>query len=300
MAFQLFIILFFLINVSILVMMVLRPLARRRRTEPEREELPLDDFQGDHIIEVINLEKAFDTPVLKRISFDIKKGETVGILGASGSGKSVTLKIIAGFLKPDHGWIMFKGRDIAKMTESQLLEVRKRLSYVFQHGAVFDFLTVAENIGYPMWEMGITDEEIIRERVSYLLKAVELEGMGSYEYDELSSGSKKQVAIARAIANDPEVILYDEPTTGVDPIIGKSLSRLIRKLNRQEKLTSIVVTHDMKCMRIVADRIILLKDGIIHFAGDLEQLAQSRDPYVRAFVEGRRYQDPEGQDKLAS
>ncbi len=300
MVFQVFIILLFLTNLAILVTMLLRHLARRRRKEPEREELPLDDFKGDQIIEVINLKKAFEEPVLKGISFDIKKGETVGILGASGSGKSVTLKIIAGFLKPDHGWVMFKGRDIVKMSERRLLEVRKRLSYVFQHGAVFDFLTVSENIEYPMREMGITDEEVIRKRVKYLLNAVELEGMGHQEYDELSSGSKKQVAIGRAIANNPEVILYDEPTTGVDPIIGKSLSRLIRKLNRQEQLTSIVVTHDMKCMRIVADRIILLKNGVIHFTGDLEQLAQSRDPYVRAFVEGRRYREPEGHDRLGT
>lgn len=292
MAFQVFILLLFLTNLSILFAMLIRHLIRRKQAEPEREELPLDDYKGDTLIEVINLEKAFEKPVLRRVSLDIRRGETVGVLGASGSGKSVMLKLIAGFLRPDHGWILFKGRDVAKMNESQLLQVRKRVSYVFQSGAVFDFLSVAENIAYPLREMGVTDEEVIRERVEYLLDAVELEGMGDYEFDELSSGSKKQVAIARAIANDPEVILYDEPTTGVDPIIGKSLSRLIRKLNRQEKLTSIVVTHDMKCMEIVADRIILLKNGIIHFAGDLKELSQSKDAYVRAFVEGRRYQEP--------
>ena len=175
------------------------------------------------------------------------------------------------------------------MTESELLEVRKRVSSVFQHGAVFDSLDVGENIAYPLREQGVTDEEVIRERVDYLLDAVELEGMGNSLNDELSAGGKKQVAIARAIANNPEVILYDEPTTGVAPIIGKSVSRLIRKLNRQEKLTSIVVTHDLKCMDIVADRVILLKDGKIRFEGDLPSLRSSEDPYVRAFIAGKRY-----------
>ncbi len=292
MLFQVFILSLFAVYGLLLVLLVARPIFKRKQSEPTREELPLDSFEGDHLIEVINLEKAFDHPVLKRVSLNINEGETVGVLGASGSGKTVLLKIIAGFLKPDHGWVLFKGRDVAAMSESDLLEVRKRVSYVFQSGAVFDFLDVGENIAYPLREQGVTDEAVIRQRVDYLLDAVELEGMGHYEFDELSSGGKKQVAIARAIANDPEVILYDEPTTGVDPIIGKSLSRLIRKLNRQERLTSIVVTHDLKCMEIVADRVILLKDGDIHFEGDLKALHASDDVYVKAFIGGKRYRDP--------
>ena len=290
MFFKIFIALLFTVYLAILVFLVARGFFRPSRQQPVRRKIPMDDYPGEDVIEVLNLEKSFDHPVLSSISLKVKKGETVGVLGQSGTGKSVLLKLIAGFLKPDHGWIFFKGRDVASMTESELLEVRKRVSYVFQHGAVFDFLDVGENIAYPLREQGVTDEEVIRKRVEYLLDAVELEGMGNSLNDELSAGGKKQVSIARAIANDPEVILYDEPTTGVDPIIGKSVSRLIRKLNRQEKLTSIVVSHDLKCMEIVADRVILLKDGKIRFEGDFPALKSSEDPYVQAFIAGKRYQ----------
>ena len=291
MFFKIFIALLLAVYLTILVVLVARGLFRPSRQKRVRRKLSMDDYEGEDVIEVLNLGKSFDHPVLSSVTLKIKKGETVGILGQSGTGKSVLLKLIAGFLKPDHGRIFFKGRDIGTMTESELLEVRKRVSYVFQHGAVFDFLDVGENIAYPLREQGITDEEVILRRVEYLLDAVELEGMENSMNDELSSGGKKQVAIARAIANDPEVILYDEPTTGVDPIIRKSVSRLIRKLNRQEKLTSIVVTHDLKCLEIVADRVILLKDGEIRFQGDLPSLKSSEDPYVQAFIAGKRYEE---------
>jgi len=186
------------------------------------------------------------------------------------------------------------------MNERELLELRKRVSYVFQGGAVFDFLNVGENIAYPLRERGMKDEKKIKERVDYLLAAVGMGSMGDVQKPELSIGAKKQVAIARAIANDPEVILYDEPTTGVDPIVKKSVNRLIRKLNEQEHLTSIVVTHDLKCIEMVADRIILLKDGGIHFEGDQEAFHSSPDPYIQAFIAGKRFdeerrQNPEGQ-----
>ena len=291
MFFKIFIALLLAVYLTILVVLVARGLFRPSRQKRVRRKLPMDDYEGEDVIEVLNLGKSFDHPVLSSVTLKIKKGETVGILGQSGTGKSVLLKLIAGFLKPDHGRIFFKGRDIGTMTESELLEVRKRVSYVFQHGAVFDFLDVGENIAYPLREQGITDEEVILRRVEYLLDAVELEGMENSMNDELSAGGKKQVAIARAIANDPQVILYDEPTTGVDPIIRKSVSRLIRKLNRQEKLTSIVVTHDLKCLEIVADRVILLKDGEIRFQGDLPSLKRSEDPFVQAFIAGKRYEE---------
>ncbi len=290
MFFNVFIVLLLLLYVAIMAGLVARPFLGRKRRQPIRQRIPLDEFQGRDIIEVVNLAKSFDHPVLTSISLTINRGETVGVLGQSGTGKSVLLKLIAGFLKPDRGRVLFKGQDVGTMSETDLLEVRKRMSYVFQHGAVFDFLDVGENIAYPLREQGVTDEQAIHSRVEYLLDAVELEGMGSSRFDELSTGGKKQVAIARAIANNPEVILYDEPTTGVDPIIGKSVSRLIRKLNRQEKLTSVVVTHDLKCMEIVADRIILLKDGEIRFEGDVTALKDSADSYVQAFIAGKRYE----------
>jgi phospholipid/cholesterol/gamma-HCH transport system ATP-binding protein len=243
-------------------------------------------------LEVINVWKAFDAPVLRGITLAVPYGETLGVLGKSGTGKSVLLKLIAGFLRPDSGLILFEGRDITDLPEARLLEHRKRVSYVFQGGAFFDFLDVRGNIAYPLRERGITDETAIRERVDYLLDAVELEGMGNLRYDSLSEGAKKQVAIARAMAINPQVILYDEPTTGVDPIIGKSLSRLIRKLSARERLTSIVVTHDLKCLEIVADQIVLLKDGLIHFRGTAADFAASADPFVEAFRTGKRFVEP--------
>lgn len=247
---------------------------------PQESSLPL--------IELNDVYKSFGSQkVLNRVSLKIQRAETLGILGMSGGGKSVMLQLIVGLLWPDQGEIRFKGRSLEEMSESDLLDVRRRVSYVFQSGAVFDFLSVGENIAYPLREGDMAGEEQIDRRVEELLDAVELEGMGDQEYDELSLGSKKQVAIARAIATNPEAILYDEPTAGVDPMIGKTLSRLIRKLNRQNNLTSVVVTHDLQCLATVSDRIILLKDGRIHFEGDLEALYSSSDPFVQAFITGR-------------
>ena len=254
-----------------------------------------DIHLNEVVLELQDVSKSFEYPVIKGIDLRISRGETLSILGKSGSGKSVTLQLIAGLLRPDQGRILFNGIDITDMDETELLKMRKHVSYVFQGGAVFDFLSVAENIAYPLREMGVTDEKKIQERVDYLLRAVEMEHMGDLQKVDLSTGSKKQVAIARAIANNPDIILYDEPTTGVDPIIGKSLSRLIRKLNRQENLTSIVVTHDLKCTEIVADRVILLKNGVIHFEGDQQEFQASSDPYVQAFIAGKYFEEEEHQ-----
>ena len=267
---------------------------RRRSAQPDpasgtsNQSLPPRQDSSLPLIELNGVDKSFGSQkVLRRLSLKINRAETLGILGMSGGGKSVLLQLIVGLLWPDNGEIRFKGRSLAEMSESDLLEVRKRVSYVFQSGAVFDFLSVGENIAFPLREQGMASEKEINKRVEKLLDAVELDGMGEQEYDELSLGSKKQVAIARAIATNPEAILYDEPTAGVDPMIGKSLSRLIRKLNRQNNLTSVVVTHDLQCLATVSDRIILLKDGRIHFEGDLEALYSSSDPFVQAFITGR-------------
>jgi phospholipid/cholesterol/gamma-HCH transport system ATP-binding protein len=242
---------------------------------------------SENLIELQNVEKTFEQPVLKGIDLVVRNGETLGILGQSGSGKTVTLKLIAGLLRPDSGHILFKGEDIISMDEMKLLQFRKHVSYIFQRGGIFDFVNVRENVAYPLREMGITDEQKISKRVDYLLDAVEMSGLQNLQQNELSTGSKKQAAIARAVANNPEVILYDEPTTGLDPIVSKSLSHLIRKLNKQEKLTSVVVTHDLKCIEMVADRIILLRKGLIHFEGDQGQFNRSSDPFVQAFRSGK-------------
>lgn len=277
--FLIFLGLLFSTYIVILLSMVLRRTWQKVQPavgEVEDDRPGCEGQESGSLIEVVNIKKAFDHPVLKGVSISIPCGQTLGVLGKSGTGKSVLLKLIAGFLKPDSGLVLFEGRDITSLSEDQLLELRKKVSYVFQGGAFFDFLDVRGNIAYPLIERGITDERVIRERVEYLLDAVELEGMGHLRYDSLSEGAKKQVAIARAIAINPAVILYDEPTTGVDPIIGKSLSRLIRKLGRQESLTSIVVTHDLKCLEIVSDRLVLLKDGLIRFQGTVDEFEACR------------------------
>ena len=286
-----FLVLFFLGYLTLVTLIFTRHLFSRAQSAPIPEKVSEGHDPSELLLELEGVEKSFDDPVLKSISFKMHSGESLGVLGKSGSGKSVALKLIAGLLKPDSGRIVFKGKDITHMNERDLLNFRKRVSYVFQGGAVFDFLNVRENIAYPLRERGMRDEEEIAERVDYLLEAVELENMGNLQKSELSIGAKKQVAIARAIANDPEIILYDEPTSSVDPIIKKSLNRLIRKLNKQEQLTSIVVTHDLKCIEMVADRIILLKEGVIHFQGDQEAFHSSPDPYVQAFIAGRRFEE---------
>ena len=294
MLFKIVLLVIFTLYIVLVTTLVSRPFLRRRQRKPARSvHSQFDAFPGDALLELVDVHKSFDSnPVLEGISLKICVGETLGILGQSGSGKTVLLKLAVGLLRPERGQILFKGKDITQMEESGLLEVRKRLSYVFQGSAFFDFLTAKENIAYPLREKGIDDEETIRQRVEYLLDAVEMTGMGDLDYTELSLGSKKQVAIARAIANNPEAILYDEPTTGVDPILGKSISRLIRKLNQQEHLTSVVVTHDLKCIEMVSDRIILLKDGHVHFEGGRQQFQSSQDSYVKAFIAGRRFEEP--------
>jgi len=287
----------FIIYLLLVVVVVLRHLKPARWSVP-RVGLPPDRKPAEEnevLIDVVDVDKAFDHPVLVGLNLKIYKGETLGVLGRSGTGKSVLLKLLVGLLRPERGQIYFEGNDITQMSEAELLEVRKCVSYVFQGGAMFDFLDVGENIAYPLREQGWTDEAKIRERVEYLLDAVELEGWADAKFTELSVGAKKQVAIARAIANNPEAILYDEPTTGVDPIIGKSLSRLIRKLNQREHLTSIVVTHDLRCVEIVADRIIMLKDGVIRFQGTKEEFHASDDPFIQAFIAGKRYEEEDAE-----
>jgi phospholipid/cholesterol/gamma-HCH transport system ATP-binding protein len=291
--FKFFLLLLFACYSLLLISMLTRRFLRRRASEATRPKRRIPGKQSSGaMIQAVHLKKSFDHPVLQDVSLSVSRGETVGILGKSGTGKSVLLKLIAGFLRPDEGSILFNGEDVTKMGEQDLLDFRKKVSYVFQGGAFFDFLNVRENVAYPLRERETLNEVQISTRVEYLLDAVELEGMGELLYDELSTGAKKQVAIARSIAINPAVILYDEPTTGVDPIIGKSLSRLIRKLGRQEDLTSIVVTHDLKCLEIVSDRIVLLKDGFIRFQGTVEEFHSSQDPFVEAFRSGKRFEEP--------
>jgi phospholipid/cholesterol/gamma-HCH transport system ATP-binding protein len=241
-------------------------------------------------IEFRHVYKAFgDLTVLEDVTFDVRRGEMVAILGRSGVGKSVTLKHILGFLKPDSGEVFVGGREVSTMSEDELMEVRRRVTMVFQSGALFDSLTVAENVAYPLRERAlrglVVSEGEIQQRVDKLLAQLELEGMRELMPSDLSTGMKRAVAIARALAAEPECILYDEPTTMVDPLMAQTIGDLILKVKQQTGLTSVVVTHDMKLARKLADRVVFLVDGRVAFFGTIAQMDLSSAPMVQDFIQ---------------
>src|SRR5262245_50967760 len=239
-----------------------------------------------HFIEFVDVHKSFDTmTVLDGVSFHVERGETFAILGPSGVGKTVTLTHVVGLLKPDSGRIIVDGVDITDMDERQLAAVRKKVQLVFQSGALFDSLTVRDNVAFPLNDIGLSEEEIDR-RVDEKLKLVEIEDLAELMPSELSTGMKRAVAIARALAAEPQAILYDEPTTMVDPLMSQTINKLIRKMQRQLGMTQMVVTHDIaNCAEKVADHVALLNEGRFVFIGTMDELYASSHPVVREFVE---------------
>ncbi len=223
--------------------------------------------------------------VLDDVSFFVLPGETLCILGRSGVGKSVSLQQIMGFLKPDSGQILVAGENICGYTEDQMQAVRKKVTMVFQNGALFDSLTVGENIAFPLRERGELVEDQILQIVNGLLEMVGVAGMAELLPSDLSTGMKRSVAIARALSSQPQAILYDEPTTMVDPLMGRLLGDLIQKLKRQLRLTSIVVTHDMRFAEKLADRVLFLHEAKAHFFGTMDEMRKSNDPIIRQFLE---------------
>jgi phospholipid/cholesterol/gamma-HCH transport system ATP-binding protein len=241
-------------------------------------------------IEFLDVHKAFDEQaVLEGVSFEVRRGEMVVVLGRSGVGKSVTLKIIMGFLQPDAGRVLVEGRDVTRMSEEELAAVRSRVTMVFQSGALFDSLTVGENVAYPLRERVVRGhpmtEELIQTLITELLGKVELADYCDVMPSSLSTGLKRSVAIARALAAEPEAILYDEPTTMVDPLMAQTIGDLILKLKHETGLTSIVVTHDMRLARKLADRIVFLVDGHVVFFGPPSELDSAAEPVVREFIQ---------------
>ncbi|MGA7885169.1 MAG: ATP-binding cassette domain-containing protein [Acidobacteriaceae bacterium] len=222
--------------------------------------------------------------VLRDISFDVMPGETVCILGRSGVGKSVSLQHIMGFLKPDAGRIYVDGEDITPFTEEQMQAVRRKVTMVFQNGALFDSLTVAENVAFPLRERGGLREDEILQITRGLLEMVGVPEMAEMLPSGLSTGMKRSVAIARALAAEPQAILYDEPTTMVDPLIARLLGNLIQKLQRQLHLTSIVVTHDVHFAERLADRVLFLHEGRAEFFGTMEEMKRSSDEVLQQFL----------------
>ena len=254
---------------------------------PDQLSAPSSD---NPYIQFLHVYKSFDEQaVLEDVSFDVRRGEMVAILGRSGVGKSVTLKHILGFLKPDSGRVFVAAQEVSAMSEEELVDVRRRVTMVFQSGALFDSLTVGENVAFPLRERALRglaiSEDEIQKRVDELLARVELEGMRDLMPPDLSTGMKRAVAIARALAADPECILYDEPTTMVDPLMAQTIGDLILKVKRQTGLTSVVVTHDMKLARKLADRVVFLVDGRVGFFGTTQEMDKSTEPMVREFIE---------------
>jgi phospholipid/cholesterol/gamma-HCH transport system ATP-binding protein len=237
-------------------------------------------------IEFKDVSKSFGTnTVLDHVNFNVMAGETVCILGRSGVGKSVALHNIMGFLKPDSGRVIVAYEDITDYREPDLERIRKKVTMVFQNGALFDSLSVGENVAFPLRERGDLDEQQIYQVVDGLLEMVGVRAMRDLLPSDLSTGMKRSVAIARALAAQPEAVLYDEPTTMVDPLMAQLLGDLIKKLKFQLKLTSVVVTHDMRLAKKLADRIVFLHEGRAVFQGTSVEMAQSQEPIVRQFLE---------------
>src|SRR5216683_6582806 len=225
--------------------------------------------------------------ILRGVDLEVRTGETLAIIGRSGGGKSVLLKHLVGLMEPDAGEILIEGQNIIGMNERQLGTIRKKVGILFQGGALFDSMTVEENVAFPLREAGERNPQIISENVNEMLEVVELEGHEKKMPVNLSGGMKKRVGLARAIIRRPSCVLYDEPTSGLDPIVSDSINRLIRRLQARFHVTSIVVTHDLKSAFHVADRIAYLHGGRIYFQGTPADLKCAADPLIQDFLFGR-------------
>jgi len=239
------------------------------------------------MIEVRELKKSFGSqPILDGVSFSIEQGESLVIVGRSGGGKSVLLKHIIGLLQPDAGAVVINGEDITHLNERNLIRVRRQFGMVFQGAALFDSLSVAENVAFALRrDKKFTEQEITR-KVAEALDMVELPGTEKKNPAELSGGMRKRVGLARAIVYQPQIVLYDEPTTGLDPIVSDSIDKLIMRVTECLKVTTIVVTHDMRSARRVGHRLVLLHNKKIYANGTPEDIFASTDPVVRQFIDG--------------
>lgn len=246
---------------------------------PEVKNKPGSYISFEHVY------KSFgDFVVLEDVSFCVNPGETLCILGRSGVGKSVSLQMLMGFLKPDSGVIRVAGENICGFREKELQDIRRKVTMVFQNGALFDSISVGENVAFPMRERGDMEEDQILQVVKGLLEMVGVAGMENLLPSDLSTGMKRSVAIARALAAQPEAVLYDEPTTMVDPLMAHLLGSLIERLKQQLHLTSIVVTHDMALAKKLADRVVFLSAGKAVFFGTMQEMEKSQDPIVQEFL----------------
>lgn len=236
-------------------------------------------------VSIRDLHKSFGRPVLAGATFDIREGETFVVLGQSGTGKSVLLKILVGLLAPDRGDVVVMGEPVWSSAAEDRVRIRRRFGMLFQSAALFDSMNVIENVGFSFYEGGMPEEDI-RRRVAEKLAMVRLSGIEEKYPSELSGGMRKRVGLARALASEPPILLYDEPTTGLDPVTSAAINRLIRGVQKRLSVTSIVVTHDMVSAAFIGDRLGLLRDGRMHFIGTPDEFARSTDPIVRQFARG--------------
>ena len=239
------------------------------------------------MIEVRNLQKSFGAQlVLDSIAFRIENGESVAIIGRSGSGKSVLLKHLIGLLQPDAGEVLIDGENIVPMNERQLLRVRRKFGMLFQSAALFDSMTVAENVAFGLRRHEDLTETEIGRRVAGALEMVDLPGTENKNPAELSGGMRKRVGLARAIIYEPQIVLYDEPTTGLDPIVSDSIDQLMVRVRDRMKVTTVAVTHDMRTARRIGQRVLMLHDKKIYASGTADEIFASQDPVVRQFIDG--------------
>ena len=246
----------------------------------------------ESLIKIRQLNVTFgERKILDDFNLDVYKGETLAVIGPSGAGKSTIIKLLTGLMSPSSGNINIMGRDVAACSDDDWDELRKKMGVVFQYSALFDFLTVGGNVAFGLRRHFNLPEEEIKSRVSELLGLVGMPDTEDLMPSELSGGMKKRVGLARALAMQPEVVFYDEPTSGLDPVMTMTISRLIRKTQEQIGVTSILVTHDMESAYVAADRIAMLYKGKIAAIGTVEKIQNSKNPIVRAFIEGREFKE---------
>jgi phospholipid/cholesterol/gamma-HCH transport system ATP-binding protein len=239
-------------------------------------------------ISIRNLHKAIGAQqILRGIDFHVRRGQTYMIIGRSGGGKSVLLKHIIGLMRPDKGSIQICGTEIVGLSERRMSGIRQQVGILFQGAALFDSLSVNENIAFPLREAGVKDEAVIREKIEEVLDLLGLAGHGEKLPVALSGGMRKRVGLARAIITQPRCVLYDEPTAGLDPVVSDSINRLIKRLQTRRGMTSVVVTHDMRSVDDAADYVGFLREGSMYWQGTVQELHACPDPVVRDFVEGR-------------
>jgi phospholipid/cholesterol/gamma-HCH transport system ATP-binding protein len=239
-------------------------------------------------IQLVNVHKAFGSKkVLKGLTLEVPEGATTTVIGGSGSGKSVTLKHIVGLIKPDEGDVWVDGENVSRLDQESVYGLRRKVGYVFQSAALFDSMTVADNVGLGLKRISDKSPEAIDERVRDCLRMVDLDDYGPRYPSELSGGQKKRAGLARAIATGPKYILYDEPTTGLDPVTAAVIDALIIRMSEELGVTGLVITHDMRSAFRISDRMAMLYDGRIRFEGTPDEFRGAEDPVVKGFIEGR-------------